>query len=96
MDSPVFGGRKRHDTLPFMQHLTPQDLVTLPIDRGFRLRGLEMTRIEVFVDAAFAFAVTLLVISFDSIPSIFEEMVLALKGTPAFVVSAAQLIWIWY
>ena len=27
-----------------------------PIERGFRLRGMDMTRIEVFVDAAFAFA----------------------------------------
>ncbi|MFK7828493.1 MAG: TMEM175 family protein [Congregibacter sp.] len=79
-----------------MQNLTPKQLDSFPVENGFRLRGLEMTRIEVFVDAAFAFAVTLLVISFDEIPGSFEEMVVALKGVPAFIVSAAQLIWIWY
>jgi hypothetical protein len=55
-----------------------------------------MTRIEVFVDAAFAFALTMLVISFDRIPDTFEEVVLAIKGIPAFVVAVAQLIWIWH
>lgn len=79
-----------------MQTLSKQKLESLPREGSFRLRGLEMTRIEVFVDAAFAFAVTMLVISFDAIPSTFDEMVSALKGVPAFVVSAAQLIWIWY
>jgi len=63
-----------------------------PNEKGFRLRGLEMTRIEVFVDAAFAFSVTLLVISFDSIPQSFTEMVLAIKGIPAFLLSVAQLV----
>jgi hypothetical protein len=55
-----------------------------------------MTRIEVFVDAAFAFAVTMLVISFDAIPTTFPELVLAIKGIPAFIVAVAQLVWIWY
>jgi len=32
---------------------------------GFRLRGLQMTRIETFTDAAFAFALILLVVSLD-------------------------------
>jgi hypothetical protein len=53
-----------------------------------------MTRIEVFVDAAFAFSITMLMISFDSIPASFAEMVLAIKGIPAFLLSVAQLIWI--
>ena len=55
-----------------------------------------MTRIEVFVDAAFAFAVTMLVISFDAIPTTFPELVHAIKGIPAFIVAVAQLVWIWY
>lgn len=55
-----------------------------------------MTRIEVFVDAAFAFAVTMLVISFDHIPANFQEMVEAIKTIPAFILAASQLIWIWY
>ena len=60
------------------------------------MRGLEMTRIEVFVDAAFAFAVTMLVISFDAIPTTHAEMMLAIKSIPAFVLSVVQLVWIWY
>ncbi|GJM09656.1 MAG: hypothetical protein DHS20C11_19320 [Lysobacteraceae bacterium] len=60
------------------------------------MRGLEMTRTEVFVDAAFAFAVTMLVISFDSIPTNYDEIIVAIKGIPAFIVAVMQLVWIWY
>lgn len=67
-----------------------------PVEGVFRMRGLEMTRIEVFVDAAFAFAVTMLVISFDAIPRSYEEMILAIKSIPAFVVAVVQLVWIWH
>lgn len=66
------------------------------MEKDFRLRGLQTTRIEVFVDAAFAFAVTMLVISFDNIPSNVDEMIQALKVTPAFIAAVAQLVWIWY
>lgn len=66
------------------------------VEDGFRLRGTEMTRIEVFVDAAFAFAVTMLVISFDAIPTSTAELVLATKNIPAFIVAVVQLVWIWY
>lgn len=59
-------------------------------------RGREVTRIEAFVDAAFAFAVTLLVISFDSIPDSVPALVEALKGVPAFAASFALLAWIWW
>ena len=79
-----------------MQRLSEEFLATCPEHQGFRLRGLDMTRIEVLVDAAFAFAITLLVISFDTIPANFDEMVTALKNTPAFVVAVAQLVWIWH
>jgi hypothetical protein len=67
-----------------------------PMEGGFRMRGLEMTRIEVFVDAAFAFAVTMLVISFDAIPTSFPEVVVAIKGIPAFILAVIQLVWIWH
>lgn len=63
---------------------------------GFRLRGLEMTRIEVFTDAAFAFAVTMLVISVDSIPSSMAELWTAMLGVPAFAASFAQVMVFWY
>ena len=41
----------------------PADLDALPRLRGFRLRGMEMTRLETFIDAAFAFAISMLVIA---------------------------------
>lgn len=46
----------------------PKDLDALPRRGGFRLRGLEMTRLESFVDATFAFAVSLLVIAGQQVP----------------------------
>ena len=79
-----------------MAPLTREFVEACPVEGGFRMRGLEMTRIEVFVDAAFAFAVTMLVISFDAIPTNFDELVIAIKGIPAFVMAVVQLVWIWY
>lgn len=54
-----------------------------------------MTRIETFTDAAFAFALTLLVISFDP-PTSPQGLVEALKGVPAFLLSAALLMLFWW
>lgn len=51
---------------------------------------------EAFVDAAFAFAVTLLVISLDALPSSIPEFVVALKGIPAFAVSFALIAMFWW
>jgi hypothetical protein len=79
-----------------MAPLKQEFIDSCPLEGGFRMRGLEMTRIEVFVDAAFAFAVTMLVISFDAIPTSYAEVVLAIKGIPAFIVAVIQLVWIWY
>ena len=79
-----------------MTPLTKEFVDNCPEEGGFRLRGMDMTRIEVFVDAAFAFAVTMLVISFDQIPSTFPEMMAAIKGIPAFVAAVAQLVWVWH
>ena len=79
-----------------MQSLSNEFLARCPVENGFRLRGQYMTRIEVFIDAAFAFAVTMLVISFDRIPQSFDEIVVAMKGIPAFVAAVAQLVWIWH
>lgn len=52
-------------------------------------------RLETFVDAAFAFALTLLVISFDAVPQSYEELLLALRGIPAFVASFAIMVMLW-
>jgi uncharacterized membrane protein len=79
-----------------MTQLTQEFVDSCPVEGGFRMRGLEMTRIEVFVDAAFAFAITMLVISFDAIPRSHAEMMLLIKGIPAFIVAVIQLVWIWY
>lgn len=63
--------------------------------RGFRLRGLEMTRLETFVDAAFAFAVTMLALSADRVPTSFDQMYDLLRGIPAFLLSLALLLLFW-
>lgn len=74
---------------------TDAELAELPVKGGFRLRGLAMTRLETFADAAFAFAVTMLVISIDSIPGNLAELVEALKGVPAFAASFASIMLLW-
>jgi uncharacterized membrane protein len=51
---------------------------------GFRRRGDRTTRLEAFVDAAFAFALTLVIIAVGSVPQSADALVLALKGVPAF------------
>ena len=79
-----------------MTPLKQEFVDSCPVEGGFRMRGLEMTRIEVFVDAAFAFAVTMLVISFDAIPTSYAEVIVAIKGIPAFILAVIQLVWIWY
>lgn len=60
------------------------------------VRGREVTRIEAFVDAAFAFAVTLLVISFNALPDSADALIDAIKGVPAFAASFAILAMIWW
>jgi len=73
-----------------------EDLDQLPSKNGFRLRGLEMTRLETFTDAAFAFAITMLVISLSGIPGSVAELAEAMKGIPAFFVSFATIASFWY
>lgn len=62
---------------------------------GFLERGAQVTRLESFVDAAFAFAVTLLVISLDRIPDSIPGLIEALKGVPAFAFSFLQIAMFW-
>jgi uncharacterized membrane protein len=73
----------------------PADLDSLPRLKGFRLRGLEMTRLETFIDAAFAFAVTMLVISNGQVPDDIPALLAAFKNVPAFVASIAVLSIFW-
>lgn len=58
-------------------------------------RGRGMTRLEVFTDAAFAFAAAMLAISIDQIPATYPELIEALKGAPAFAASFAILLLYW-
>jgi uncharacterized membrane protein len=67
----------------------------LRLPDGFLERGASVTRLEAFVDAAFAFAVTMLVISLDAIPDSISGMLQALKGVPAFAASFAQIMLFW-
>lgn len=61
----------------------------------FTLRGLEMTRLETFTDAAFAFALSLMMISLDP-PTSAAGLTSALRGVPAFLVSGSQLMLFWW
>jgi uncharacterized membrane protein len=64
-------------------------------DNEFRLRGDSMDRLETFVAAAFAFAVTMLIISIDDVPSNFDEFAQAVKLIPSFGASFAIIAWVW-
>jgi uncharacterized membrane protein len=75
---------------------TEERLAELPERHGFRLRGLEMTRLETFVDAAFAFATTMLVISQGGVPNTVEQLTMALKDVPAFLASFASIASFWH
>src|SRR5213593_2881214 len=73
----------------------PKDLDALPRLGGFRLRGMEITRLETFIDAAFAFAITMLVIATQQIPDDIETLLAAFKNVPAFVASIVVLGIFW-
>lgn len=62
---------------------------------GFRHRGLEITRLESFSDAVFAFTVTLLIISLE-VPKTFHTLMQAMQGFFGFSVTFATLAWVWH
>lgn len=65
------------------------------IDTVLRTRRHQPTRLEGFVDAAFAFATTLLVISIGHTPATVPEMLHALRGIPAFALCFLLLARLW-
>ena len=73
----------------------PENLDALPRLDGFRLRGIEMTRLETFIDAAFAFAVTMMVIAAERVPDNITTLLAAFKNVPAFVAGIAVLGIFW-
>src|SRR5437016_2388956 len=79
----------------------PENLDSLPRLKGFRLRGMDMTRLETFIDAAFAFAISMLVIAAQQIPDNIEALLAAFKNVPTFICSIAVLgiywrgHWLW-
>src|ERR1700716_1128776 len=82
----------RHEDISSM---LPADLDSLPRLHGFRLRGMQMTRVENFIDAAFAFAITMLVIAAQQIPDNIQALLAAFKNVPTFVCSIAVLGIFW-
>src|ERR1041384_844538 len=65
-----------------------------PVD-GFRWRSHEITRVEGFSDACFGFAVTLLIVSLE-VPKTSTELLGAMRGFGAFVVTFFMLASLWY
>ena len=54
-----------------------------------------MTRLETFIDAAFAFAISMLVIAAQQIPDNIEALLAAFKHVPTFICSIAVLSIFW-
>jgi uncharacterized membrane protein len=83
------------DQLKEIASTLPEDLNALPRLGGFRLRGMEITRLETFIDAAFAFAITMLVIAAQQIPDDVETLLAAFKNVPVFIASIIVLGIFW-
>ncbi|MCA8941055.1 MAG: DUF1211 domain-containing protein [Planctomycetes bacterium] len=62
---------------------------------GFRERGHQVTRLEAFVDASFAFALTLLVISED-VPKSVDALAASLLAVPGLLCSFALIAMFWF
>jgi uncharacterized membrane protein len=63
-------------------------------EQYFRWRGNEITRVEGFTDAVFAFAVTLLVVALE-VPHTFEGLLDVVRGFPAFIICFTLLMTFW-
>ena len=68
--------------------------LSLSPEKEFHWRSREVSRIEGFTDAVFAFAVTLLIVALE-VPHTYAGFVEMLKGFPAFVAGFALLMTFW-
>lgn len=64
-------------------------------EEDFSWRGEEVSRIEGFSDAVFAFAVTLLVVSLE-VPNTFDELISTMRGFFAFAICFWLLLAVWF
>jgi uncharacterized membrane protein len=73
----------------------PAAAAPLPSADGFTDRGAQATRLEAFVDAAFAFTLTLVVIAGNEMPRSVDALVLAMKAVPAYAASFLLIMRFW-
>jgi uncharacterized membrane protein len=76
--------RSLRGRLPFAPHHDP----------NFRWRGQEISRLEGFTDAVFAFAVTLLIVALE-VPKTYDGLIEVVRAFPAFVICFVILMNFW-
>ena len=67
----------------------------LKLGSVMKVRRHQATRLESFVDASFAFAMTLIVISVGHVPQSIDDMLQAMRGVPTFAVCFLLISRLW-